>query len=83
VQFFPDGSLTLNDEGYTGTGTWERTSGNAITFIYSYDVAPTSFYIFSGDLVYDDDEAYLSGLFYRGDEVVPGEERGYFRIDIN
>ena len=83
MQFNGNGTLTLDDDGYNATGTWTMTDDNIIQFTYSYDVAPSTFYTFRGPVVYNTNEAYIDGFFYRGSTVVPGNERGYFRLNFN
>lgn len=80
LQFNPDGTLLLNDDGAPGTGTWTRMD-NLIEFTWSYDAEPGVFYTFHGEtLVYNAAEAYLSGLWYDGEDT-SGAVQGYFRIN--
>lgn len=86
VDFDRDNTLVLEttEEGviYRATGTWSMYN-NTVEFTYSYDVAPTTFYTFVGNLVYNGIEAYLAGFWYNGAQAgTQDTARGVFRIDF-
>jgi|GEM_PF-2031820 len=83
LQFLPDSTISVLDDGYIGNGTWVLDNDKLqVTFTYSYDINPSILYSFRGTINYDDDKAYIEGFWNRGNEIIAGMERGYFKVDL-
>ncbi len=76
-----DGSLTINDEGNEGSGSWSI-NDNVITLTLTYDIATDTYYTFLSTVFYDSAEAFISGLWYDGEIVDNSNLRGYFYLDF-
>lgn len=81
MSFNRDGTMTINDEGQIGSGTW-ASNGNQILFTITYNANPDNHYTFNGTIVHNEIEVSLSGLWYKGETVNAEMVEGYYNVNF-